>query len=88
MGKTGVGPPPPRFHASWVFVSCLCSDFFMPMLHFYPTIFVVPNKELLQVKSLKLDMEGAGSDNQVKDLEQKLAAKQSEVDEALYRMQR
>ena len=43
---------------------------------------------MLQVKSLKLDMEGAGSDNQVKDLEQKLAAKQSEVDEALYRMQR
>ncbi|KAL5253893.1 hypothetical protein ACHWQZ_G013602 [Mnemiopsis leidyi] len=41
-----------------------------------------------EVKSLKLDMEGAGSDNQVKDLEQKLAAKQSEVDEALYRMQR
>ena len=53
-----------------------------------PNNFLVPNKKLLQVKSLKLDMEGAGSDNQVKDLEQKLAAKQSEVDEALYRMQR
>ena len=43
---------------------------------------------MFQVKSLKLDLEGAGSDNQVKDLEQKLAAKQSEVEEALYRMQR
>ena len=49
---------------------------------------IFPNEKLCQVKSLKLDMEGAGSDNQVKDLEQKLAAKQSEVDEALYRMQR
>ena len=42
----------------------------------------------MKVKSLKLDMEGAGSDNQIKDLEQKLAAKQSEVEEALYRMHR
>ena len=35
-----------------------------------------------------MDIEAAGSDNQMKDLEQKLAAKQCEVDDAFYRMQR
>ena len=42
----------------------------------------------LQVKALKLEIENAGSDNQVKDLEQKLAGALTEVEDASFRIQR